>query len=80
MKLAIGMIMVVAGAALGLYLGVWVMLIGGVVQFVEGIKANPVDGMDIALGVGRVLCAAFTGWAAALALIIPGILIVSSDR
>lgn len=47
---------------LGLYMGLWVMLIGGIVQIAEAVKDNPVSGLDILIGIARIVGAGFVGW------------------
>ena len=59
---AIGVALIVIGVAGGLYLGGWLCFIGGIVQVVEAIKAEPVSSWGIAIGLFRVVIAAFVGW------------------
>jgi hypothetical protein len=54
-----------AGVLGGIWFGLWFMLIGGIVQFVDGVKADPTDAMDIAFGVARFIFA-WTGWLIAI--------------
>lgn len=51
-----------AGIILGLWLGLWVMFIGGIEQIVDGINVEPADGTDIAWGIVRIIFAAGIGW------------------
>ncbi len=53
MKSVLKVVLIIGSIALGLYVGIWLMLIGGIVQIVNGI--NPLNGLDIALGICRVL-------------------------
>ena len=46
MKKIIGILIAIAGIALGIYVGVWLMFIGGIVQIVNSI--NPLNGLGIA--------------------------------
>lgn len=39
MKKIIGILIAIAGIALGIYVGVWLMFIGGIVQIVNSIKS-----------------------------------------
>lgn len=41
--------------ALGAYFGIWVMLIGGIVNIVDAIKATPTDGLLIGIGIVKVI-------------------------
>jgi len=53
-KYVIGVLIILAGIALGLYVGVWVFLIGGVANIVDGAKADPTNARQIAWGVAEV--------------------------
>ena len=53
MKRIIGILIAIAGIALGIYVGVWLMFIGGIVQIVNSI--NPTNGLGIALGIVRIV-------------------------
>ena len=64
--------MVLVGLAFGIYIGLWFCAIGGIVQAVDGIKADPVDSLDIAVGAVRLPVAAPAGWVAFFVLAIPG--------
>lgn len=53
MNKVIGILLIVVGVLGGLYLGVYVMLFGGICQIIDGI--NPLVGKDIAMGILKVL-------------------------
>jgi len=72
MKTLIGIVLIIAGIALGLYLGVWVMFIGGIIDIIDQIKAPELSAMAVAWGVVKVVFASLIGWLAALILILPG--------
>jgi hypothetical protein len=55
----IGLIIVVFGAVLGIYVGAWLLLIGGILQIAHGIQ--PFNATDIAWGVIRLLFS-WVGW------------------
>lgn len=46
----LGVLLILAGIALGLYLGVAVLFVGGIVEIVHGAQASPVDAGAIAWG------------------------------
>lgn len=48
---------------IGLYFGVWVCLIGGIVAVITGFQSDPWNSMQIALGVVRFISAGIVGWA-----------------
>lgn len=60
MKKAIGILLMVAGVAVGLYLGVWWAFIGGIVQAVHGVQGA--NAMDIAIGIAKFCFAGLIGW------------------
>jgi len=62
MRGLIGILFIVGGILLGLWLGLWVCFIGGIVQIVEACKADPVSAFGIAFGVVRILIASLVGW------------------
>jgi len=62
MKALIGVLVWIVGVAIALYLGLWVMLVGGIVQIVEAFKATPVEALGIAIGLVRMLGASLVGW------------------
>ena len=49
----IGNIVIFLGFAIGVYLGAYIMLYGGIVQIIEAI--NPINSKDIAIGIIKVL-------------------------
>ena len=53
MKKIIGILIAIVGIALGIYVGVWLMIVGGIVQIVNSI--NPINGLGIALGIARIV-------------------------
>ena len=57
----IGLALMILAIPLGLYVGGWVMFVGGIVQVIEAIRATPVEAMGIALGALRVVCASAVG-------------------
>jgi hypothetical protein len=62
MKDVIGVIIIVLGIILGLYVGVWFCLIGGIVQTIEAVRANPISSMDVAIGIARIFFSGLAGW------------------
>lgn len=53
MKKIIGILIAIVGIALGIYVGAWLMFIGGIMQIVNSI--NPVNVLGIALGIARIV-------------------------
>mgnify|MGYP001590191916 CR=1 FL=1 len=57
----VGCVIFLAGAALAVWLGVWVLFVGGIVQAVDACKVSPIDSLGLALGLLRVVVAP-VGW------------------
>lgn len=57
----IGIILMILAIPVALYVGGWVLFIGGVIQVVEALKATPIEALGIAIGLLRVLCASAVG-------------------
>lgn len=79
MKMILGVLVILAGVIAGIYVGVWVMFIGGIVMIVDAIKANPVDGVDIGLGLLRVCFSAVAGWLTVIFTVTVGAAIAASS-
>ena len=58
-----GLALMLCGVGLGLWLGIWVMFIGGIIQVVEAIKATPVSAVGLAVGLARFFLAGVAGMA-----------------
>lgn len=73
MKRILGLLLIVGGIALGLYVGVYLCLFCGVVGVVEAVKVNPVDSGKLAWGLVRIFpLAELLGWLSFMACVIPG--------
>lgn len=68
MKKIIGILIAIIGIALGIYVGVWLMFIGGITQIISSI--NPVNGLGIALGIARIIFCEVGGLIACLGIVI----------
>ena len=73
MKVILGIGLIVFGIVFGLYVGVWVMFIGGIIQVVDAVQIHPVPAMHLGLGILRIVSASFVGIISAFACIIPGV-------
>lgn len=78
MKL-LGLGLILSGIALGVYLGGWVMFIGGIVQIInEGKSVGDVSGFSILAGILKIVFAAAVGWISALVLVFPGMAMINT--
>jgi hypothetical protein len=78
MKQIIGILMMLAGAVIGLYVGVWVCFIGGIVDVIGAIRADDLIAMDVAIGTAKVLFAGVAGWLSGIMAIFPGYVLANS--
>ena len=76
MKIFIGIIIAILGIALGIYVGFWLMFVGGISQIINSI--NPVNGFGIAIGIARIVFCEIGGFIAWLGIVI-GSFIGSKD-
>lgn len=77
-KLIIGLLLVVGGIASGLYVGLWLCFIGGIVDVIQQIRADELVALTVAIGVAKVLFAGIAGWVSALLFIAPGAALIKS--
>lgn len=72
MKAVIGIILILAGILLGIYVGGWLFFIGGIVQIIEQIQSTPVDAYAVAFGILKIILASAAFWICTLLLVFPG--------
>ena len=73
----LGILIMIAGILLGIYLGVWVLFIGGIAQIVEGL--NPVNAIEIVIGIARVIFCELGAIPAWLGILVGGAMIEMED-
>jgi phage-related protein len=78
MKPIIGILLVLAGLAFGLYVGVYVCFIGGIVDIINEVKAVNTSVAGVAFGVLKMMFATFLGGLSAIILVLPGIAFIKS--
>lgn len=74
MRKVLGVLIGLAGFGLAIYVGLWLMFVGGIVQVIEAAQEDPVPASEVAWGVVRVIFASaatvftiyFTGFIAVL--------------
>jgi hypothetical protein len=68
----IGIILVIAGLCVGIFAGFWWAFVGGIIQVVDAVKVTPVEAIDLALGIARIVFAGFIGTVTAMIAVFPG--------
>lgn len=64
MRKILGALLMVSGIVLGLYFGVWVMFIGGIVDLlnqINDVASGDINSLEIALGVIKMMFASLVG-------------------
>ena len=79
MRTAIGVVLMLAGLAFGLYVGVWLCFVGGIVQIFESFQAVPIDAVGVGLGALRIMVTGVAGVVTAVVAIFPGYAMVVTD-
>lgn len=62
LKRCFGGLLILLGIVLGTYVGIYLLLFGGITQLLEAIKANPINSMGVAWGIIKILFSGFVGW------------------
>lgn len=62
MKSFISVIIFIASIVLALYLGVYLLFIGGIVDIIDQVKSEHTESMAVAIGVVKIVFAAPIGW------------------
>jgi hypothetical protein len=79
-RLLLGVLMIIVGIVLGLYMGVWWAFIGGIVDIITVVKAETMVASTLAIGIAKVIFATAIGWISGMLLLIPGIALVQSAK
>ena len=77
MKQLIGLLLVIVGVALGLYVGIYLCFFRGIVTVIEQIRADVMVTSILAWGIVRIFLAGFFGWLSAFVMVIPGMVLMS---
>lgn len=83
-KAILGLIMILAGIVLGLYVGVWVCFIGGILDIVHVCVAifnhAAFSYLTIGWGILKIVLASIAGFVSAMMLMVPGIAMIDSAK
>lgn len=72
MRKILQVLIVVGSIILGLYVGIWLMLAGGITQIINGL--NPLNGIQIAIGICKIVFCEIAGLIPVAGFFIAGIL------
>lgn len=79
MSRLIGILLILAGLVLAGFIGIWVMLVGGIIQVLDAVQVDPIDSGTIAWGVVRILFASTAAAIAGYLLAIPGMALLFKE-
>lgn len=72
----LGVLLIIIGVCLGLYVGVWLMFIGGIVDVIEQVRADTLETMAVAFGVVKIFFAGCMGIGSGAVFACPGVLLL----
>lgn len=72
MRKILQVLIVVGSIILGLYVGIWLMFAGGIIQIINAL--NPLNGIQIAIGICRIIFCEIAGLIPVAGFFIAGIL------
>lgn len=75
MKQIVGLLLIIAGAVLGLYVGGYLCFIGGIIQLIQSVTPV-IKAVGIAWGLGKIVFASGLGSLSFLGLATPGIVML----
>jgi len=77
-KNILGIALIVVGILLGLYVGLWVMFIGGIMGLASGFDLHTLTATLIGINVIKIFLAGFVGWMIAYVGITIGALLLNA--
>ena len=80
MKAALGVVMMIAGVAFGVYAGLWWAFIGGIVDVISAIRAPEIVAIDVAIGVAKFMFACVIGGVSGIVAAFPGYALFKSAQ
>jgi hypothetical protein len=79
MRVIFGILLIIIGIGIGLYVGIWLMFVGGIIQLIDAVRADILVASEVAWGIAKILLAGLTGTLSAYIFILPGLFLVRSD-
>lgn len=62
MNKILGILLILASIVIGIWLGIFVMFIGGIIEIIQSFQANPINAYGVGWGLIKFLCSGFVGW------------------
>jgi hypothetical protein len=80
MKTLLGVLFIIAGIVGAVYLGVWVMFIGGIVDIIEQVKAPEVSAWAVAGGIAKIIFCELAAIIAWIGFFVGGLFMTSAGK
>lgn len=62
MKKILGVTLIIVGVLLGIFIGTWLLFIGGIVQTIDAVRATPTQSLEVGIGILRAVVGAPIGF------------------
>lgn len=62
MRKLIGALIIIGGIALGVYVGFWIMFVGGIMSIATAFHFGTLTAIVLAWNIIKIICAGFVGW------------------
>lgn len=72
MKSLVGLLMCIAGVCLGLYVGLYLCFVGGIIDLIHQVRSPDLSASAVAWDIVRIMFAGVAGWISAFVLLVPG--------
>lgn len=72
MKAVLGLILMVAGLAFGIWAGLLWAFVGGIIDIVHAVQASPAEAGTLAWGIVKIIFSSFIGVIATMVAVLPG--------
>jgi len=79
MRIMFGIFLIVTGIIVGVYVGFWLLLVGGVVQIIQQFNIPVAQSSEIAIGLLKIMFAGISGFLCSVILITPGFLLLFDE-
>lgn len=77
-KCILGSLLIITGIISGLYVGIYVMFVGGIIQVINAIRATSLIPMDFAVGLAKIIFCSLVGYITVFIPVTIGVIIIES--
>lgn len=80
MKVFFGLLLILIGMFFGVYVGFWVMFIGGILTVTEAVKSDPVNAWNLVWGALKIIFAGTIGGLTFYLFVLPGLVLLETSK